>query len=126
MTKFDYRLANDLDEDMQKLRCRVNYNALRFTKRIQSVGMKVVKRMRKMAKRFIAVHLRFSHFRFFFLMVFPSCDDFIHTFVYCRFEPDMLAFSGCDFGGGEKERAELAEIRKRWDTLPVSSPISSA
>ena len=64
LTKFDYRLANDLDEDMQKLRCRVNYNALRFTKRIQSVGMKVVKRMRKMAKRFIAVHLRFSHFRF--------------------------------------------------------------
>ncbi|KAF2553818.1 hypothetical protein F2Q68_00037042 [Brassica cretica] len=93
----DDRLANDLDEDMQKLRCRVNYNALRFTKRIQSVGMKVVKRMRKMAKRFIAIHL--------------------------RFEPDMLAFSGCDFGGGEKERAELAEIRKRWDTLPDLDPL---
>ena len=69
-------------------------------------------------------------------MVFPSCDIsmtsvsscYVHnlTYVYCRFEPDMLAFSGCDFGGGEKERAELAEIRKRWDTLPVSSPISSA
>ncbi|KAF8083989.1 hypothetical protein N665_0740s0006 [Sinapis alba] len=97
LTKFDYRLANDLDEDMQKLRCRVNYHALRFTKRIQSVGMKVVKRMRKMAKRFIAVHL--------------------------RFEPDMLAFSGCDFGGGEKERAELAELRKRWDTLPDLDPL---
>ncbi|XP_056864478.1 heat shock 70 kDa protein 17 isoform X2 [Raphanus sativus] len=97
LTKFDYRLANDLEEDMQKLRCRVNYNALRFTKRIQSVGMKVVKRMRKMAKRFIAVHL--------------------------RFEPDMLAFSGCDFGGGETERAELAEIRKRWDTLPDLDPM---
>lgn len=62
LTKFDYRLANDLDEDMQKLRCRVNYHALRFTKRIQSVGMKVVKRMRKMARRFIAVHLRFIKF----------------------------------------------------------------
>lgn len=37
----------------------------------------------------------------------------------------MLAFSGCDFGGGEKERAELGEIRKRWDTLPVSSLSSS-
>jgi hypothetical protein len=31
----------------------------------------------------------------------------------------MLAFSGCYYGGGEKERKELAEIRKRWDTLPV-------
>ena len=36
-----------------------------------------------------------------------------------RFEPDMLAFSGCYYGGGEKERKELGEIRKRWDTLPV-------
>jgi len=36
-----------------------------------------------------------------------------------RFEPDMLAFSGCYFGGGEKERRELGEIRKRWTTLPV-------
>lgn len=36
-----------------------------------------------------------------------------------RFEPDMLAFSGCYYGGGDKERYELAEIRKRWATLPV-------
>lgn len=31
----------------------------------------------------------------------------------------MLAFSGCYFGGGDKERFELGEIRKRWTTLPV-------
>lgn len=31
----------------------------------------------------------------------------------------MLAFSGCYYGGGEKERIELGEIRKRWETLPV-------
>lgn len=36
-----------------------------------------------------------------------------------RFEPDMLAFSGCYYGGGEKERRELAAIRKRWRTLHV-------
>lgn len=41
---------------------------------------------------------------------------------YDRFEPDMLAFSGCYYGGGEKERKELAEIRKRWVTLPVRLP----
>lgn len=33
----------------------------------------------------------------------------------------MLAFSGCDYGGGEKERKELGAIRKRWKTLHVSS-----
>ncbi|GAV72839.1 O-FucT domain-containing protein [Cephalotus follicularis] len=96
LTKFDYRLANNLDEELQKLRCRVNYHSLRFTKPIRELGENLVMRMRKMAKRFIAVHL--------------------------RFEPDMLAFSGCYYGGGEKERSELAEIRKRWVTLPDLSP----
>lgn len=59
LTKFDYRLANNLDVELQKLRCRVNYHALRFTKPIRELGQKVVMRMRKMANRFIAVHLRF-------------------------------------------------------------------
>ena len=60
LTKFDYRLANDLEEDLQKLRCRVNYHALKFTKPIQELGHKLVMRMRKMAGRFIAIHLRLS------------------------------------------------------------------
>ncbi|XP_010258886.1 PREDICTED: uncharacterized protein At1g04910-like [Nelumbo nucifera] len=96
LTKFDYRLANNLDDELQKLRCRVNYHALRFTEPIQELGQKLVMRMRKLANRFIAVHL--------------------------RFEPDMLAFSGCYYGGGDKERAELAKIRSHWPTLPPLSP----
>jgi hypothetical protein len=49
-----------------------------------------------------------------------NCRQQPHSLlIYCRFEPDMLAFSGCYFGGGEKERNELGEIRKRWTTLPV-------
>ncbi|ESR48576.1 O-fucosyltransferase 16 [Citrus sinensis] len=39
-----------------------------------------------------------------------------------RFEPDMLAFSGCYYGGGDKERKELGAIRKRWKTLHISNP----
>lgn len=31
----------------------------------------------------------------------------------------MLAFSGCYYGGGDKERKELGAIRKRWKTLHV-------
>ncbi|KAK6947569.1 GDP-fucose protein O-fucosyltransferase [Dillenia turbinata] len=96
LTKFDYRLASDLDEELQKLRCRVNYHALRFTKPIREMGQQLVTKMRKMANRYVAVHL--------------------------RFEPDMLAFSGCYYGGGDKERYELGEIRKRWATLPDMSP----
>lgn len=43
----------------------------------------------------------------------------VKTVCKYRFEPDMLAFSGCYYGGGDKERYELGEIRKRWATLPV-------
>ncbi|CAD6245674.1 unnamed protein product [Miscanthus lutarioriparius] len=91
LTKFDYRLANRLQTDLQKLRCRVNYHALRFTAPIQEMGEKLIQRMRERSKYFIALHL--------------------------RFEPDMLAFSGCYYGGGEKERRELGAIRKRWKGL---------
>ncbi|OEL16665.1 Uncharacterized protein BAE44_0022318 [Dichanthelium oligosanthes] len=56
------------------------------------------------------------------LMRRRSCSDIICklriSVVAPWFEPDMLAFSGCYYGGGEKERMELGEIRKRWDTLP--------
>ncbi|KAK1273904.1 hypothetical protein QJS04_geneDACA009733 [Acorus gramineus] len=96
LTKFDYRLANKLETDLQKLRCRVNYHALKFTTPILEMGEKLISRMRSKGKHFIALHL--------------------------RFEPDMLAFSGCYYGGGDKERKELGAIRKRWKTLHTSNP----
>lgn len=96
LNKFDYRLANKLDTEYQKLRCRVNYHALRFTDPILKMGQKLVQRMRMRKKHYIALHL--------------------------RFEPDMLAFSGCDYGGGEKEHKELGAIRRRWKTLHKSNP----
>uniref|UniRef100_A0A0E0IN85 O-fucosyltransferase family protein n=1 Tax=Oryza nivara TaxID=4536 RepID=A0A0E0IN85_ORYNI len=96
LTKYDYRLSNKLDKDLQKLRCRVNYHALRFTDPIQELGEKLIKRMREKSRHFIALHL--------------------------RFEPDMLAFSGCYYGGGEKEKRELGSIRKRWKTLHIGDP----
>ncbi|KAG6495193.1 hypothetical protein ZIOFF_042985 [Zingiber officinale] len=82
LTKFDYRLANQLETDLQKLRCRVNYHSLKFTDQIQNMGDKLIHRMNaKGNDHFIALHL--------------------------RFEADMLAFSGCYYGGGERERTEL-------------------
>ncbi|XP_016496941.1 O-fucosyltransferase 6-like [Nicotiana tabacum] len=96
ITKFDYRLANKLDTDLQKLRCRVNYHALKFADPILGMGEKLVQRMRMRSGHFIALHL--------------------------RFEPDMLAFSGCYYGGGDKERRELGKIRKKWKTLHDSDP----
>ncbi|KAK9677486.1 hypothetical protein RND81_11G146300 [Saponaria officinalis] len=96
LTKYDYRLSNNLDSELQRLRCRVNYHALQFTYPILEMGTKLVERMRMKSEHFIALHL--------------------------RFEPDMLAFSGCDYGGGEKERKELGTIRRRWKTLHKTNP----
>lgn len=58
LTKFDYRLANRLDTELQKLRCRVNYHALKFTDPILKMGKKLSERMRKKSNHFIALHLR--------------------------------------------------------------------
>ncbi|PKA60105.1 Uncharacterized protein AXF42_Ash009789 [Apostasia shenzhenica] len=96
LTKFDFRLSNKLDADLQKLRCRVNYHALRFTDAINEMGQTLIQRMKAKSKNFIALHL--------------------------RFEPDMLAFSGCYYGGGDKERRELGAIRKRWKNLHARNP----
>nr|GEW03318.1 GDP-fucose protein O-fucosyltransferase [Tanacetum cinerariifolium] len=56
------------------------------------MGQKLVNRMRKMGKHYVALHL--------------------------RFEPDMLAFSGCYYGGGEKERKGLERRQGRCPLTP--------
>ncbi|GAV60957.1 O-FucT domain-containing protein, partial [Cephalotus follicularis] len=58
LTKFDYRLANRLNSDLQKLRCRVTYYALKFTDPILEMGKRLVQRMRMKSKHYIALHLR--------------------------------------------------------------------
>lgn len=58
LTKFDYRVSNRLETDLQKLRCRVNYHALKFTDPILEMGRLLVQRMRAKSGRFIALHLR--------------------------------------------------------------------
>lgn len=60
MTKYDYRLSNKLDTDLQKLRCRVNYHALRFTDPIQELSRKLIQLMREKSRYFIALHLRYA------------------------------------------------------------------
>ncbi|XP_010549977.1 PREDICTED: uncharacterized protein At1g04910 isoform X2 [Tarenaya hassleriana] len=85
LNKTDTRLANNgLSLDIQKLRCRVNFNALRFTPQIEELGRRVVRILREKGP-FLVLHL--------------------------RYEMDMLAFSGCSHGCNPDEEEELTRMR---------------
>ena len=86
LNRTDARLANNgLPLEMQKLRCRVNFGALRFTSQIEELGKRVIKLLRQNGP-FLVLHL--------------------------RYEMDMLAFSGCNQGCSNEEVDELT--RMRW------------
>ncbi|XP_042419582.1 rhamnogalacturonan I rhamnosyltransferase 1-like [Zingiber officinale] len=82
--KTDARLANNLAFELQKLRCRVNYHALKFSPQIMTLGNKLVQILRGKGS-FVTLHL--------------------------RYEMDMLAFSGCTRDCSEKEAEELKRLR---------------
>ncbi|XP_011087180.1 uncharacterized protein At1g04910 [Sesamum indicum] len=53
----DSRLSKDLPSDLQKLRCKVAFHALRFAPHIQELGDKLTERMRSKGP-YLALHLR--------------------------------------------------------------------
>ncbi|KAK6148637.1 hypothetical protein DH2020_019549 [Rehmannia glutinosa] len=85
LNRTDARLANNGQPvEIQRLRCRVNFSALRFTPQIEELGRKVIK-MLKQNGPFLVLHL--------------------------RYEMDMLAFSGCTQGCNTEEVEELTRMR---------------
>ncbi|KDP39351.1 hypothetical protein JCGZ_01108 [Jatropha curcas] len=86
LTPFSHRLAEEIDNgEYQRLRCRVNYHALRFKPNIMKLSESIVDKLRAQG-HFMAIHL--------------------------RFEMDMLAFAGCYDIFNPAEQKILKKYRK--------------
>ena len=60
LTPFSHRLAEEIDNpEYQRLRCRVNYHALRFKPHIMRLGQSIVDKLRTQG-HFMSIHLRFE------------------------------------------------------------------
>ncbi|EEF28803.1 O-fucosyltransferase 9 [Ricinus communis] len=88
---FSNRLAHAVPPDIQRLRCLANFEALRFAEPIRTLAEKMVDRMVKNSsqsgEKYVSVHL--------------------------RFEMDMVAFSCCEYDGGEEEKHEMDIAREK-------------
>ncbi|XP_012481707.1 O-fucosyltransferase 1 [Gossypium raimondii] len=86
LTPFSHRLAEEIDNaEYQRLRCRVNYHALRFKPNIMRLSESIVDKLRAQG-HFMSIHL--------------------------RFEMDMLAFAGCFDIFSPEEQSILKKYRK--------------
>ncbi|MCO5603036.1 hypothetical protein L7F22_057179 [Adiantum nelumboides] len=91
ISPFANRLSySEVPSSIQQLRCFANFESLRFAESVETVGEKLVIRMKEQSAKYdgnyIAIHL--------------------------RFEEDMVAFSCCIYDGGEEEQQELDAARE--------------
>ncbi|KAK9696853.1 hypothetical protein RND81_08G001400 [Saponaria officinalis] len=118
---FGNRLGFDpLPPHIQRLRCKCNFHALKFVPKIQKVGSLLVKRIRKYdASRNMLDKELLGDFMPEEPLKQPNENKGVSKYLalHLRFEVDMVAYSFCEFGGGESERKELQAYRETHFSL---------
>ncbi|KAJ8549462.1 hypothetical protein K7X08_033169 [Anisodus acutangulus] len=127
------RLGFDpLPYELQRLRCKCNFHALKFVPKIQQTGSLLVRRIRRydfarstLDKQLLGNLIPHVPLRDHHAAEGPSKYLALHL----RFEIDMVAYSMCEFGGGETETRELQTYREvhfplLLERLKESKPLS--
>ncbi|KVH89464.1 GDP-fucose protein O-fucosyltransferase [Cynara cardunculus var. scolymus] len=128
------RLGFDpLPSELQRLRCKCNYHALKFVPKIQEIGSLLIRRIRnydgprnKLDKRLLGNFITDGRLNGNDMDRRPLKYLALHL----RFEVDMVAYSLCNFGGGQVEKAELQAYREDhfpllMQRLKKSKPVSA-
>ncbi|CAI9086836.1 OLC1v1020755C1 [Oldenlandia corymbosa var. corymbosa] len=113
---FGNRLASDpIPFQVQRLRCRCNFHALRFIPKIQETGALLIQRMRQNVTRLgpLDNQLLGSFAKMENRTRKPQAKKVSkYLALHLRFEIDMVAHSLCEFGGGSAEQQELEAYRR--------------
>ncbi|WCJ24735.1 O-fucosyltransferase family protein [Euphorbia peplus] len=104
---FSHRLAFDkLPASIQRLRCKVNFEALTFVPHIKSLGDRIVKHLRHPFSTPGTEILKERNIKT------DKEGSGKFAVLHLRFDKDMAAHSACEFGGGKAERLALAKYRQ--------------
>ncbi|KAL5190368.1 O-fucosyltransferase 31 [Glycine soja] len=102
---FSHRLTfNNLPSDIQRLRCKVNFEALIFVSHIKELGNAIVHRLRHTTEG--------SDYPLEETDKFGKQQTGKFVVLHLRFDKDMAAHSACDFGGGKAEKLALVKYRQ--------------
>ncbi|KAG5018889.1 hypothetical protein JHK87_014744 [Glycine soja] len=102
---FSHRLTfNNLPSYIQRLRCKVNFEALIFVSHIKELGKAIVHRLRHPTEG--------NDYPLEETDKFGKQQTGKFVVLHLRFDKDMAAHSACDFGGGKAEKLALAKYRQ--------------
>ncbi|CAI5491716.1 unnamed protein product [Closterium sp. Naga37s-1] len=139
LNHFDSRLHDHLPLHLQKLRCVANYEALRFVPAVTQAVTRLTHALTHPSATAATTALdpaaqaggaaaaaqgtqgqRGEREQVEGGMQAKGSGGAVkYVAIHLRYEPDMLAFTGCEYEGGAEEKVLFESIRQRWANLPA-------